>query len=153
MVLPKYALSFRFCAIASQNIVDLGRYGCKSYTLVVLGYSEVTIFREDASLCPSVNCVFVIYGITVSEQYVVEFPSLPYFWWYFIKPCYIYIYKERERERERGGGDTEIETISEKESELDINYIDKKDHVDLKISLRKLYIYIYIYIYIYTACR
>ena len=42
---------------------------------------------EDASLCPSVYLVLIIYGITVSEQCVVELPGLPYFWEYFIKPC------------------------------------------------------------------
>ena len=46
---------------------------------VVIGYSEVTFLSksEDASLCPSVYCVLVIYGITVSPTYVVEFPGLP----------------------------------------------------------------------------
>ena len=29
----------------------------------------------------------IIYSITVSERYVAEFPGLPYFWGYFIKPC------------------------------------------------------------------
>ena len=50
--------------------------------MVVLGYFEVILLREreDASLCPSVYWVLVIYGITVSEQYVVEFPGLSYFW-------------------------------------------------------------------------
>ena len=59
----------------------------KVYTSVVLGYSEVTLLREreDAALFPSAYCVFVIYSITESEQYVVEFPGFPYFWWYFIK--------------------------------------------------------------------
>ena len=42
--------------------------------------------REDASLCPSVYCVLVIYNITVSGQYVAKFPGFPYFWGYFIKP-------------------------------------------------------------------
>ena len=32
------------------------------------------------SFCPSVYCVLIIYGITVSEQYVIELPGLPYFW-------------------------------------------------------------------------
>ena len=71
------------------RIVYLGRHGCKGYTLVVLGYSEVTLLREreDASLYPSVNCLLVIYGVTVSAQYVVEFPCHLCFWGYFIKPC------------------------------------------------------------------
>ena len=49
--------------------------------IVVLGHSEVTLHREreDASLCPSVYCVFVIYILTVSEQYVTGFPGLPHF--------------------------------------------------------------------------
>ena len=33
-----------------------------------------------------VFCVLVIYGITVSEQYAVELPGLPYFRGYFINP-------------------------------------------------------------------
>ena len=41
------------------------RYGCKGYTSVVLIREG-----EDASLCPSVNCVLIIYSITVSVQYV-----------------------------------------------------------------------------------
>ena len=62
--------------------------GCKCYTSVVLVYSDVTLLkeRENASFCPSVYCVLVIYGITVLEQYVIEFPGLPYFSGYFIKP-------------------------------------------------------------------
>ena len=28
------------------KLLDLGRYGCKGYTSVALGYSEVTLFRE-----------------------------------------------------------------------------------------------------------
>ena len=73
-----------FSAVALQSIVDLGRYGCKGYTSVV-GYSEVTFLgeREDASFCPSVYCVPVIYGVTVSEQYIIEFRCLSYFWGYF----------------------------------------------------------------------
>ena len=47
---------------------------------------------EDASFSPSVYCVFIIYVITVSEQYVFEFLGLPYFWGYFIKPCCIFIF-------------------------------------------------------------
>ena len=58
------------------KIVDLGRYGCKGYTSVVISYSEVTLL-----FC------FGLYGIAVSGQYVVEFPGLPYFWGYFVKPC------------------------------------------------------------------
>ena len=79
----------------SRAFVDLGRYGCKGYTSVVLGYSEVTLLREkeDASLCPSIYYVLVIYGIRVLEQYVIEFPGLPYFWGYFIKPCCFSILK------------------------------------------------------------
>ena len=66
----KYFLYFRFYVDTSQCIVDLGRYGWKGYTAVVLCYSEVTLLREreDVALCPSVYCVLVIYGITVSEQ-------------------------------------------------------------------------------------
>ena len=73
-------------------MVDLSRYWCKGYTSVVLGYSEVILFREreDASLCPS---VIVFCGITVLEQYVVELPGLPYFWGYFIKPCCFPIFR------------------------------------------------------------
>ena len=61
-------------------------------TLVVLGYSEITLLRkrEDAPLYPSVHCVLVIY-ITASEQYVIEFPDLPYFWGYIYIYIYIYI--------------------------------------------------------------
>ena len=42
---------------------------------------------EDAYLHPSVYRILIIYGITVSEQYVVKLSSLPYFWWYFTQPC------------------------------------------------------------------
>ena len=59
---------------------------------VVLGLSEVALFREeeDASLHPSVYRILIIYGITVSEQYVVEFSGLPHFWGYLIKPyCFL----------------------------------------------------------------
>ena len=68
-VLRMYFLYFVFYVVVSKSIVDIGRYGCKDYTSVVLGYSEVTLLREmeDASLCPSVSCVLVIYGIAVSE--------------------------------------------------------------------------------------
>ena len=47
-------------------------------------YSEVTLLRERkiAALFPSFYCFLVI-----SEQYVVEFSCLPYFWEYFIKTC------------------------------------------------------------------
>ena len=70
----------RFCSRA------FGHYGCKRYTSAVLGYSEVTILREgeDASLCPAVYCILIIYGITVSEQYVVKFLGLHEFRGYFI---------------------------------------------------------------------
>ena len=53
-----------------------------------LGCSEVTLLgeREEAALCPSVYCVLVIYGVTVSVQYVVEFPCLPYFWSISLSP-------------------------------------------------------------------
>ena len=65
-----------------QSIVDLGCYGFKAYTSVFLGYFVITLLgeREDASLCPSINCVLVIHRDAVSEQYVVEFPCCPYFW-------------------------------------------------------------------------
>ena len=82
LVLPKYFLNFGFYAVASESIVDLGRYGCKGYTSKVFSYSKVTFLGEieDGSLCPSVCCVFVIYGVILSEQYVVEVPCLSYFW-------------------------------------------------------------------------
>ena len=53
--------------------------------MVVLGNSSVTILREreDALLCPSVYCVFGY----ILHYSVVEFPGLPLFWEYFIKPC------------------------------------------------------------------
>ena len=72
--------------VVKRSTVDLARYVCKDYASVVFGYSEVTLLseREDAALCPSVNYVLVIYGVAVSELYVVEFPCLPYFWGYFI---------------------------------------------------------------------
>ena len=49
---------------------------------------HVTLFKEeeDVSLHPSVYWVLIKYGITVSEQYVVELPGLPYFWGYIIWP-------------------------------------------------------------------
>ena len=58
----------------------VGRYGSKGYTSVILNYFEVTFLKEkeDAALCPSVNYVLVVYGVAVSEQYVVEFPCFFY---------------------------------------------------------------------------
>ena len=38
-VLPMYFLNFSFYAVVWQSIVDLGCYGCKGYTRLVLGYS------------------------------------------------------------------------------------------------------------------
>ena len=51
--------------------------------------SEVTLLKEgeDTFICPSVYCILTIYGITVSEQYVVELPGRPLFWGHFLKPC------------------------------------------------------------------
>ena len=82
------------------SIVNFGCDGSKGYTTVVLDYSEVTLIeeRENAVLCPFVYYVLVIYGVAVSEQYVVEFPCFPNFWGYFIKTssflifnfCYYY---------------------------------------------------------------
>ena len=82
LILPKYLLYFGFYAVALLFILDISRYGFQGYTPVVLGKSEITLLREgeDASLCPSVYCVLIIYGITVSEQYVIEFLGLPYLW-------------------------------------------------------------------------
>ena len=59
----------------------------KSYTLVVFGNSKVTFLgdRNDVALCPSIYCVLVIYGVALSEQYVVRFSCFPYFWRYFIE--------------------------------------------------------------------
>ena len=57
------------------------------YSLVVFGNSEVIFLGKwnDVALCPSVYCVLVIHGVVVLEQLVVEFPCLPYLWWYIIK--------------------------------------------------------------------
>ena len=51
--------------------------------------TEVALFWEveDASFDLSVYRILIIYGITVSEQYVVDLSGLPYFWGYFMKPC------------------------------------------------------------------
>ena len=70
----------------SSRALNLSHYESKGYTSVFLGNSEVTFLgeREDAALCPPVYRVLVIYGVAVSEQYVVEFPCFPYFWRYFI---------------------------------------------------------------------
>ena len=84
---------FGFSLVFSQFSVP---YGCvvEHNTSVVLGHSEITIFREreDAFLYPSVYSVMVIYGMTVTKQYVVEFPGLPYFWGYFIELCFFSIF-------------------------------------------------------------
>ena len=79
LVLPKYFLNFSFYAVALYSIVDIGRCGGKGYASVVLGHSEVPLLKEKEAipLSPSVYCVLVIYGITVSEQ-CVKFPCLPY---------------------------------------------------------------------------
>ena len=89
LVIPKYILNFTFNAVESQCIVNLDCYGSKGYISIVLGYSKVTLLaeREEAALCPTVDYILVIYVVAVWEQYVVEFPCLPYFWGYFIKPC------------------------------------------------------------------
>ena len=65
LVLPKYFLYFWLYVIAEQSIVDIDRYEYKGDTSVVLGYSEITLLREreSTSLCPSVYCVLVIYGV------------------------------------------------------------------------------------------
>ena len=53
-------------------IVLKHRYHDSKSTLkgIVLGYSKVNLLREaeDASFCPSVCCVLVLFGITVSEH-------------------------------------------------------------------------------------
>ena len=56
-------------------------------TMVSLGNSDITFLweRKDAAVYPFVYCVLVIYGVAVSEKYVVEFPCFLYFGWYFIK--------------------------------------------------------------------
>ena len=81
MVLPKNFLNYRFNVVESQSIVNLGCYESKDYASVILGYSEVPLLgeREDAALCLFICYVMVIYGVAVSEQYVVEFPCFPYF--------------------------------------------------------------------------
>ena len=76
LVLPKYFINF-----LSYAVLELGRYGCKDYTSIDFGNSDITLLREKegATLCPSVYCVFVIYGITVLEVYAIKFSGLPYF--------------------------------------------------------------------------
>ena len=56
--------------LSSSGIVNLDHDGNKSYASVVLGYSKVNLLveREDAALCPSVNYIRVIYGVTVSDS-------------------------------------------------------------------------------------
>ena len=75
-----------FNAVEMWSILNLCRHESKGNSPVVLGNSEVKFLgeREDVALYPSVYCVLIIYGVAVSEQYVVEFPCFPYFWWYFI---------------------------------------------------------------------
>ena len=46
LVLPLNFLNFRFYAVEWQSIVDLSRYGSKGYTLVFLGYSEITFLGK-----------------------------------------------------------------------------------------------------------
>ena len=62
-------------------------YEIEGHKSVIFGNSKVTFIREreDTAFSPSFNRVMVIYGVAVSEQLVVEFLRLPYFWWYFIK--------------------------------------------------------------------
>ena len=87
----KNVVNFRFYVYDNilVYVVYFGCYGCKCYTLVVLGLSDVTLFRErdDAFLHPSVYRILIINCFTVSEQCVVEFSGLPYFAGNFIKPC------------------------------------------------------------------
>ena len=67
---------------------DFGCYGCKCYTLVVFGKSEVPLFREGeyASLHPSIYRILIVYCVAVSEQYVVELSGLLYFWGNLVQP-------------------------------------------------------------------
>ena len=80
-------LNFWFDAVEQQRIINLNRYESKGYATVVLGNYGVTFLgeREDSAFCPPLYCVLVIYGVSVSEQLVIEFPYLPYFWWYFVQ--------------------------------------------------------------------
>ena len=72
--LPKNFLNCRFGAFQKQSIVYLIPYGGKGYTLVVLGYFEATFLgeMEVPAFCPFVGAM-LIYGVAVSELYVVEF--------------------------------------------------------------------------------
>ena len=56
------------------------------YTSVVLGNPRSPFLGEGkyTSLHPFLYRILIISGITVSEQYVVEFSGLPYFWGHFI---------------------------------------------------------------------
>ena len=63
LILSKNFLNFWFNAIEKQSIIDLSRYGSKSYASVVLGVSKVTFLRngEDSAFCLSPYCLLVIY--------------------------------------------------------------------------------------------
>ena len=75
MILSKYDVNSGFYAVAYLGIVYHGHYGGKCYTLVVLGLSEVAVFRE-GRMHPFIHLstyrLLIIYGIIVSEQYVVD---------------------------------------------------------------------------------
>ena len=57
------------------------------YTSVVLGNSNVKFQgeREDAAFYPSLYHILVVYGVAVSEQYVVKSLCFPYFGGYLFK--------------------------------------------------------------------
>ena len=56
--------------IEKQSIINLSHYGIKSFALVVFGDSEATSLgeEEDTAFCLYLNCILIIYGLTVSEK-------------------------------------------------------------------------------------
>ena len=74
-------LNFWFDATDKQIIINLSRYGSKSYVLVVLGDSVVTFLGEsgDAAFCPSLYCILIfILSCRIRAVYhKISFSSIP----------------------------------------------------------------------------
>ena len=63
---------------------DPGGWAVSDPTTTVVARAATLHFRSYWAR-QAVGDILVIYEDIVSEQYVVEFPGLPYFWGYFIK--------------------------------------------------------------------
>ena len=45
------------------------------------------ISRSPAVFSPFLFFILLIDSIALSKKYIIRFPCLPYFWWYFVKTC------------------------------------------------------------------